>query len=343
MNIREIASRAGVSVATVSRVLNHPDTVAPRTRERILALIDEIGYKPNWFARGLNFKRTDTIALLIPSILDPAYVEIAEGAEDVANKKGYNILLCITEGEVEKERQYIRTLIDRMIDGIILVSSLLEDEDVLDIKRQGVPLVLVGENTGNSPGPIVRIDCHEAARKAMGHLLGAGHREIAMIYGTTPAIENRRKIQGYEEMLREAGLAVRPEFLVEADNTIEGGYVATRRLLGLSRRPRAVFCSSDLLAFGAMDAIRDSDLTVPDDVAVMGFDNVRMSSLMVPKLSTVAKPLHRMGLSGARLLLDVIESEGDDAAQPVMVELVLQSKLKIRRSCGHKERLSEIF
>jgi DNA-binding LacI/PurR family transcriptional regulator len=124
-------------------------------------------------------------------------------------------------------------------------------------------------------------------------------------------------------------------------NTIEGGYVAARKLLRLPKRPQAIFTSSDLLAFGAMDAIRDSELSVPDDVAVMGFDNIRMSNLMVPKLSTVAKPLHRMGLSGARLLLDVIESQGNE--EMPMGEIILQSKLKIRKSCGHKERINEFF
>lgn len=341
MNIKEIAKQAGVSVATVSRVLNHPDTVAPKTKEHILALIDEMGYKPNWFARGLNFNKTNTIGLLVPNILDPAFVEIAEGAEDVVNKKGYNILLCITEGLAEKELAYIQTLIDRRVDGVILVSSMLEDQEIQQIRDQGVPLVLVGVNKGNSSGPVVRIDCSDASHKAVQHLLGCGHRNIAMVYGVTPEIENMRKIEGYRLALLEAGISEDPEYLVQADNTIEGGYVAARRLIGKAKRPHAIFTTSDLLAFGVMDAIRDSELTIPDDVAVMGFDNIRMSNLMFPKLSTVAKPLHRMGLSGARLLLDVIESQGN--GEFIMQEIVLQSKLKIRKSCGHKERISEFF
>lgn len=341
MNIKEIARQAGVSVATVSRVLNHPDTVALKTKEHILALIDEMGYKPNWFARGLNFNKTNTIGLLVPNILDPAFVEIAEGAEDVVNKKGYNILLCITEGLAEKELAYIQTLIDRRVDGVILVSSMLEDQEIQQIRDQGVPLVLVGVNKGNSAGPVIRIDCSDASHKAVQHLLDCGHRNIAMVYGVTPEIENMRKIEGYRLALLEAGISEDPEYLVQADNTIEGGYVAARRLLGKEKRPHAIFTTSDLLAFGVMDAIRDSELTIPDDVAVMGFDNIRMSNLMFPKLSTVAKPLHRMGLSGARLLLDVIESRGN--GEFIMQEIVLQSKLKIRKSCGHKERISEFF
>jgi len=341
MNIKEIARRAGVSVATVSRVLNHPETVAPKTRQRILTLMEEMDYKPNWFARGLNFNKTDTIALLIPNIMNPAYVEVAEGVESVANQKGYTVLLGITEGEEKKERKYIQTLIDRHIDGVILVSSLLNNDDLNHMKQQGIAVVLIGENSDNSPEPIVRIDCCAAAYQAVQHLLNSEHKYIALIYGKAPAMENKRKIEGYKNALKEAGIALRTDFLIREENTIEGGYVATRKLLALKNRPRAIFTSSDLLAFGVIDALRDSELRIPEDVAVMGFDNIRMSSLMVPKLSTVAKPLHKMGLSGARLLLDVIESgrNGD----MVMKEIILQSKLKIRKSCGHKERIKEIF
>lgn len=341
MNIKEIARQAGVSVATVSRVLNHPDTVAPKTRERILALMEQIDYKPNWFARGLNFNKTDTIALLIPSILNPAYVEIAEGVESVANKKGYTVLLCITEGEVNKERQYIQTLINRHIDGVILVSSLLGNDDLIKLKKQGVGVVLVGENSEKTQEPMVRIDCCEAAYLAVQHLINCGHREIALIYGSSPAMENKNKISGYEKALKEAGIPVRRAIMVEEENSIEGGYLATRKLLGLDKNPDAIFATSDLLAFGVIDALRDAELKIPEDVAVMGFDNIKMSGLMVPKLSTVAKPLHKMGLSGARLLVDVIES-ADDGGIP-MKEIILQSKLKICKSCGHNERIKEIF
>lgn len=342
MNIKEIAKKANVSVATVSRVLNHPENVAPKTKERVLGIINELGYKPNWFARGLNFNKTNTIGLLIPNILNPAYVEIAKGAEDVANRKGYTTLLCITEGEVKKERKYIQTLIDRRIDGVILVSSLLEDEDIKEMKKQGIAVVLIGENKGNSKEPIVRIDCYAAAFKAVNHLLECGHTQIAMIYGRVPEMENKNKIEGYEQALLEAGIIKNEDYLIKEENTIEGGYVAARKLLGLWKMPQAIFTTSDLLAFGVMDAIRDADLIIPDEIAVMGFDNIRMSNLMEPKLTTVALPLHRMGLSGARLLLDVIESK-NDGEMMAMREIVLQSKLKIRKSCGHKERISEIF
>ena len=182
MNIKEIARKAGVSVATVSRVLNHPDSVAPKTKERILNVIEESEYTPNWFARGLNFNKTDTIGLLIPNILNPGYMEIAKGVEDVAHQKDYTTLLCNVENVVDKERKYVESLLRRRVDGIVLVSSLLENEDIVAIRKQEIPVVLIGENKDISGVPIVRIDCKNAAYKAVRHLIEIGYKDISIIY-----------------------------------------------------------------------------------------------------------------------------------------------------------------
>jgi Transcriptional regulators len=341
MNIKEIAKKAGVSVATVSRVLNHPESVAPDTKERIRNVMEESDYTPNWFARGLNFNKTDTIGLLLPNILNPSYMEVAKGVEDVAHQKEYTTLLCNAENAVEKERKYVDSLLKRRVDGIVLVSSLLENEDVEGIRKQGIPVVLIGENKGDVKDvPIVRIDCESAAHKAVNHLIDIGYKEIAIIYGATPERENKRKIEGYKQALAEAGITEREEYIQEASNTIEGGYIAAKRLIDLKSRPRAIFTSSDLLAFGAIDAMKDHGIKVPEEIAFVGFDNIRMSNLIDPKLTTVEKPMHKMGVVGARLLFDIIESKEDDSGNR---EILLQSKLKIRKSCGHRERIGEIF
>lgn len=341
MNIKEIAKQSGVSVATVSRVLNHPESVAPDTKERILNVIEESEYTPNWFARGLNFNKTNTIGLLIPNMLNPSHMEVAKGVEDVAHQKDYTVLLCNTENMIDKERRYVDSLVKRRIDGIVLVSSLLESEDVGGIRKQGIPVVLIGENKGDVKNvPIVRIDCEGAAYKAVRHLLDIGYRDIAIIYGITPERENQRKIAGYKQALAEEGIAEREEFLQKAVNSIEGGYIAAKKLIDLKIRPRAIFTSSDLLAFGAIDAMKDHGLRVPEDIAFVGFDNIRMSNLIDPKLTTVEKPLHKMGVVGARLLFDIIDSKEEEGNSR---EILLQSKLKIRKSCGHRERIGEIF
>jgi len=236
MNIKEIAKKADVSVATVSRVLNHPDSVAPGTKERILNIIKETEYTPNWFARGLNFNKTNTIGLLIPNILNPSYMEIAKGVEDVAHQKDYTTLLCNGENTLEKERKYMDSLIKRRVDGIVLVSSLLENSDVDIARKQGIPVVLIGENKNISNVSVVRIDCQWAAKNAVNHLIEIGYRDIAIVYGSTPERENSRKIDGFKLALMNADIPIKEEYMLEVNNTVEGGYIAAKKLIDLQNQ-----------------------------------------------------------------------------------------------------------
>ncbi|MEG0829246.1 MAG: LacI family DNA-binding transcriptional regulator [Anaerovoracaceae bacterium] len=341
MNIRHIAKTAGVSVATVSRVLNHPENVAPRTRAKIEEIIAEMGYTPNWFARGLNFNKTGTIGLMIPHILNSVYMEIAKGVEDVAHHKDYITFMCNVENDAKKERKYLEQLIKRKVDGIVLICSSLEKKDLDGIAEQNIPLVLVGEHKNIGGFHVVSVDCRLGARTGTKHLVDTGHKKIAMIYGSHPEFENEFKIKGYQAILEEENITFRREYLKEVENTIEGGYLGAKKLLELEDPPDAVFTSSDLIAFGVMDAIKDKGLNIPEDVAVVGFENVRMSNLVEPKLTTIDVPLHKMGVYASRLLFDIIENEEDIHGEAK--EILLQSKLKIRKSCGHKGRIGEMF
>lgn len=341
MNIRHIAERAGVSVATVSRVLNHPDHVAPATKAKIESIIAETEYIPNWFARGLNFNKTATIGLVIPNILNPENMEIIKGAEDVARQKDYTSLLCNVENDIKKEKKYIDNLLKRRVDGILLISSLLSEKDVAAILDQGIPIVHVGEVLWNGSVPIVSIDSEEASYKAIIHLLETGAVRIGILHGKTPAVENSRKIKGYEKALKEYKISLKEEYKIQVENTIEGGYLGARKFMELENPPTAIFVTSDLLAFGVMDAMKDNNISIPQQIALVGFGNIRMSNLVEPKLTTVEKPLHKMGVVGARLLFDLIENKGEHPEDVKNIQL--QSKLKIRKSCGHKERIGEMF
>lgn len=341
MNIRHIAQKAGVSVATVSRVLNHPESVAPATKAKIERIIAETEYTPNWFARGLNFNKTATIGLVIPHILNSENMEIIKGAEDVAHQKDYTSLLCNVENDVNKEKKYIDNLIKRRVDGILLISSLLSEKDVKSIMEQGIPVVHVGEVLWDKSVPVVSIDSKEGAYNATKHLLESGASKIGILYGVNPAVENSRKIKGYEKALKEEKIPVREEYKIQVEDTIEGGYLGAKKFMDLMDPPEAIFASSDLLAFGVMDAMKDSKIKIPEQVALVGFGNIRMSNLVEPKLTTIEKPLHKMGVVGARLLFDLIESKNEIPDEVKNIQL--QSKLKIRKSCGHKERIGEMF
>ncbi|MBB6479564.1 LacI family DNA-binding transcriptional regulator [Spirochaeta isovalerica] len=339
-NIREVASRAGVSVATVSRVLNHPERVSPKTKEHIEAIMKELDFSPNVFARSLNLKRSNTVALVIPDIVNPQYMEIARGVEQVAHEKGYNLLLCNTEKNRVKEQDYIRMLIDKKIDGIILAFTLLQEQDFDEIRRKNIPLVLFGQNILNENINSVYSDFREGAFLAVSHLINLGFRKIAYIGGDSDHLENRDKTLGYTEALLSGGLTVSKELMIEGADDVDSGYLAALKLLKLTPPPDAVFAANDLMAMGAVDALKTEGLRIPEDISVIGYDNIRMASLLEPKLTTVSWPVYKMGLISARILIDEVESEEDN---PQAQNIYLRPRLKIRKSCGHETRVSEIF
>ena len=340
MNIKQIAKAAGVSVATVSRVLNHPENVAPKTREKIQKIIEDKEYKPNWFAQGLNFNRTKTIGLIIPYILNSTYMEIAKGVEDVALQKGYTTFMCNVEKNSRIESEYIEQLLTRKVDGIILMFSFLQEENLKAVQEDGVPIVLIGENKDITGFNSVRVDCKAGAKGMIRNFIEYGHKTIGILYGNDPEQESRDMLEGYREVLEENGIAIEEKYIKAVDNTIEGGYLGAKKMVA-DGPPQAIFATSDEIAYGAMDAIKDLGMKVPDDVAVAGFGNARMSNLVEPKLTTVELPFHKMGIYGARLLFDLIDDEDKINEKPR--QITLQTKQRIRKSCGHKERIGEMF
>ena len=341
MNIKQIAKKAGVSVATVSRVLNHPESVAPKTKEKIQRIIDEEEYTPNWFAQGLNFNRTKTIGLLLPHNMNTAYMEIANGVEEVAHQKGYITFICNMEKDAQTEKEYIEKLINRKVDGLILMYSTLDEEYASWIEEEKVPAVFIGDNNIRQTWPSVNADCRTGAAEMTAHLIKCGHEKIAMFCGADPGPEVQSMLQGYKNVLKAAGCRVDEKMIIPVDNSIEGGYIGMKKLLN-SRTglPDAIFATSDEIIYGAMDAIKENGIRIPEDIAVAGFGNDRMSSLMEPKLTTVDLPYRKMGIYGARILFDLIEEgPGDRKTQKIQ----LQTRMRVRKSCGHRERIGEMF
>ena len=337
MNIKQIAKTAGVSVATVSRVMNHPETVAPATKAKIEKVMKEAGYKPNWFAQGLNFNTTKTIGIVIPHMLTQSYMEIANGIEEVARMRGYITFMCNVQKDVQTEREYITQLMNRRVDGIILMFSAMEDEYVKRILKEKIPLVFIGEHKGLPKMSSVRVDCRAEAAEMVAHLIEVGHRSIGFLQGHDPEQEAMQQFNGYRNLLKANGIKVDERLIVKTENSIEGGYIGVKRLIAASA-PEAIYATSDEIAYGAMDALKDSGFRIPQDIAVVGFGNDRMSNLIEPKLTTVELPLRKMGIYGARILFDKISGEATEERQ-----IVLRSRMRIRKSCGHKERIGEMF
>ena len=342
MNIREIAEKAGVSVATVSRVLNHPESVAASTREKVEAIIRDAEYTPNWFAQGLNFDKTKTMGLMVTNLLDNASMEVARGVEDVAHQKAYTTLICNAESDVEKEREYLHLLVQRRVDGIVMIHPSLTEEDFKYLEENKVPSVIIGENNRVRGTHTININSTNAAYMVAKHFDGIGYRDVGMIIGDKPEIENRNKLRGFSDGCKYFNISFKKENMQIAPNTIEGGYMATKKLVESGNLPEAIFATSDILAFGCIDCFHDFDINVPENVGVVGFDNIRMSNLITPKLTTIEKPMHKMGVMGARLLIDFIDGE-EDAFSGKSHDITLLAKLRIRKSCGHKYRIGEMF
>ena len=218
--------------------------------------------------------------------------------------------------------------------------SSLDEAYIRTVEERDVPVVIIGENKGVKGFNAVKVDCRLGAEKIVSQLLENGHKSIGILCGNDPQQESQDILEGYKHILKKNKIAIKKEYIKPVENTIEGGYLGARKMIA-GMPPDAIFTTSDEIAYGAMDAIKDSNLKIPGDIAVAGFGNARMSNLIEPKLTTVELPFHKMGVYAARLLFDLIEAEDRAAEKPK--QIILQSKLRIRKSCGHKERIGEMF
>jgi LacI family transcriptional regulator len=340
LNIKAVAEKAGVSITTVSRVLNRPEMVSEKTKENVLAVMKQMDYTPNWFARNILSKKTNVIGLLIPDVRNPANLEIAKGVEDAAHQKGYNVMFCNTEYQKEKELQYIDTLLERKVDGLILTSSQLSIAQVEAIRKKDSECVLIGKTIDDVQADMIFVDYISVTQEAIEHLLRMGRKNIGILLSEHPKVEEREKLEGYKCALAGAGVSFCREMVSVGEQTMEGGYVAMGKLLQGSCLPDAVFASTDQMALGVMEKLKQMGISVPNDIAVIGCDDLEFGAVMEPGLTTITRPMYRMGLMAARLLFDNLEEE---QPQREGQKIILKAKLKIRKSCGNKERIREIW
>lgn len=340
-----MARQAQVSKSTVSRVLNNLPVVNAETRRRVLEAMKELSYTPNAMARGLSIKRSRTIGLVLSDITNPFLTEVARGVEDIMNGYSYNVILCNTDGRVEKEAAYTRLLLEKRVDGIIYTSVKIEATDLSELRRYGIPFVLAGRALPNFDSDLVIVDDELGGFQATQHLLELGHRRIGYIRGTPGASATEDRQKGYERALTQAEVEVDPDLIVEGDFKQEGGYKAAKTLLSLPERPTAIFAANDFMAIGALEALYEANLRVPEDIALVGFDDISFARLHTIQLTTVAQPKYELGAIAARLLLGRIEGDietnpaQDDAMhdkpyQQPYQHIILPPRLQIRKTCG---------
>ena len=309
VSIKDVAREAGVSIATVSRVINNVNVVSSNTKKRVDDAIEKLGYSPNIVAQSLKTQRSRSIGILIPDISSQVSPEIVRGAEDVAQMYDYSIILCNSDFDVDKEKKYIKVMKEKMVDGLLYMSSSLDPEILDYIKLLQLKTILVETSEEDKALPSVTIDNRRASFDAVNYLLDKGNKKIAYV-GRKKDKRNAwaRRFDGYEDALKERGIGVDPDLTYYGDLKAQTGYKGINAILEKTKVD-AVFCGSDEIAMGVINGLRDNGLRCPEDVDVMGFNDIIEAAIFYPKITTISQPLYDMGSVSMRMLVKMLKNE----------------------------------
>lgn len=330
--IGDVARRAGVSRATVSRVLNAYPHVRPRVRAAVQRAMSALGYRPDQVARSLARRETQTLGLIVADLSNPFYGETARAIVETARGHGYNVILCNTDNLPRLQEEYVEVLRQRRVDGIIFGSVFLRDPVVEALIDSGYPCLMYNRRLRSGRGNYIVLDNVRASRELTRHLLGLGHRRIGFIAGLRDISTAAERFRGYREALRAAGLPVEKSLVRPGAFKAETAQRAAHELLKLKPRPTAIVAGNDLMALGVIQAAEELGLRVPGDLAVVGFDNIEIASHGHIQLTTMAQQKTEMGRLAATWMLEIIRDPGRFTLQPV--QQILAPTLVIRRTCG---------
>jgi LacI family transcriptional regulator len=331
VTIKDVAEQAGVSPMSVSRVINGSERVSPETQRRVQQAITDLGYVPSRLARALSARKTGTLAVIVPDVANPFFTMIVRAAEEVARRSTYRVILCDTRADLGVERDVVEELIAHRVEGIAIAPVSDRSKPHLSrLARFGVPFVLIDRTVAGIDCDAVVGDNAGGARLLVEHLIGLGHRRIAMIVEGDEVSTAHERRRGHEAALTAAGLALEPALVEVQTPDPDGGFLGMSRLLALEEPPSAVFAVNNLVALGAIEAVRDAGLDVPDDVALVCFDDIELASRLYPFLTAMEQPAETFGTLGTQLLLERIDGRGPAHGHVV----VLPGRLTIRRSCG---------
>ena len=325
--MKQVAERAGVSTTTVSHVLNNTRAVSEDVKERVRTAMAEMRYIPSAVARSLKNDKTHTIGMMIPNNTNPYFAELIQGIEDASFKQGYNVILCNAYDDTRKQSAYLQVLMEKRIDGLILVASGADDELSSRLQHQPIPTVLVDREVEGVEADFVEADHEEGGYLATKYLIDLGHKDIACVSGPIDLLPSRARVEGYLRALKEAGLRFRLDYLVRSDFTSEGGFQAFKQLLAMPKPPSAIFASNDLMAIGGICAASAAGVRVPGQLSVIGYDDIALASFTTPPLTTMAQPKYEMGALTARVLLDRVSGP----TSPLRREM-LHTQLVVRQS-----------
>ncbi len=319
--IKEIAEKANVSTATVSKVLNGKDKyISEKTRQRILEIVEKEGYIPNGIAKSLKIKKTKTIGLIIPDVMNPFFAEVARGAEDAAEERGYIVIICNSDNRVSKEEKYLNILQEKMVDGIIMTAS--ESLASQTIQRCNIPMVLVDRDIDtDKPIGHITVNNEEGVYLATSYLIKKGCKNIGFISSKIVNKHSNERLEGYRSALKEHRFIVDEYKIYLESFSVESGYRGASYLLEKGDID-GICCGNDLIAIGAIRLLKEKGIRIPDQVKIIGFDNISISKYMDPPLTTIAQPIYEIGQEAVKMLLAIIEKKRINLNKVFDLELI---------------------
>ena len=322
--MRDVARQAGVSIKTVSRVVNNQGEISETTRQRVLSVISELGYRPSRLARALVTQQTHTLGLVVSDITNPYFPEMARGVIDAAQAREYNVFVCNTDGNPLQECNLLESLADHGVDGIIIYPTYSSDDNLKTFVTHYQPVVIVNYNFKQVGASQIMVDHRRGVKLAVDYLVGKGHTAIAMLTGVqAPSLDQVRRIQGFREALTAHQLPVKPEWIVPGQSpTIEWGCDGTKKLLKQYPQVTAIFAYNDLLAIGALQACRELRRRVPEDCAIIGFDDIIWAAQAIPPLTTIRVDKYNLGQTATQRLLEMLGHPAD-SFEPIYLDVAL--------------------
>lgn len=337
-NIKDVAEKAGVSITTVSHVINETRYVSDDLKARVYGAMEALNYRPNTLARSLRSGRTRTIGLVIPDISNLFFAEISRKIEDKGFEYGYSVILCNTDDDREKEKRYIDVLLEKQVDGIIFISAGAAKENIFKPMDVDIPIVVADRDIPSLTSDIVLIDNHKGGYDATRYLISLNHKRIACIAGPSLATPSALRVEGYKRALEDAGIPIDEALIHQGDFRYESGETCMGELLKNPDPPTAVFVCNDMMALGAIRAIQVSGKRIPEHISLVGFDNIPLSRTVYPALTTMAQPIGEMAKMAVDLLIERIQIKQhlkrNHDTEPVYKRVVLKAQLIERESCA---------
>ncbi|NMO96704.1 LacI family transcriptional regulator [Paenibacillus lemnae] len=328
--IYDVAREAGVSIATVSHVINGKGKISRERREEVLHIMQRLNYRPNAIASALAGKKTYTLGLLVPDISNPFFAEIARSVEDRGHQLGYSVVICSTDNKEDKVKRYVSLLKQKQVDGVIIGTGISHEELLASLQDHAIAIALIARDHPGFGANSVRVHDLDGGRLAADHLMDMGHDRLAVLAESERVTSSSERVSGFVEAAAVRGLKVPGDRIISCEPTIEDGYQQAKGMLERPDRPTALFCCNDLLAIGALRAVRELGLSIPEDCSIVSFDDTILASVTDPPLTVIAQPIEQMGRLAVDLVVRDLSEQGDPAAR----RIVLPPELIVRRSTG---------